>query len=56
VRPDDFDDSVTEYGLGTNLASEFIGVFYLAELEKRGIRHHPCGVECHTAGSMYAAS
>merc|ERR1719235_912014 len=29
VRPDDFDDSVTEYGLGTKLVSEFIGTFYL---------------------------
>jgi len=29
VRPDDFDDSVTEYSLGAKLVSEFIGTFYL---------------------------
>jgi len=29
VRPDDFDESVTEYSLGSKLVSEFIGTFYL---------------------------
>merc|ERR1719327_2443482 len=29
VRPDDFDDSVTEYPLSAKLVSEFIGTFYL---------------------------
>jgi len=29
VRPDDFDDSVTEYSLAAKLVSEFIGTFYL---------------------------
>jgi len=29
VRPDDFDDNVTEYPLSARLVSEFIGTFYL---------------------------
>merc|ERR1719191_823443 len=29
VRPDDFDENVTDYSLGTKLVSEFIGTFYL---------------------------